>query len=359
MERNHSTHFLLGANSRYGFYSLYDRFIPTDGSVHLYIIKGGPGCGKSSFMKKIAASMNLLGFETEYIHCSGAPVSLDGVYFPQLKTAYMDGTAPHVREPQFPSVSETYLDLGQFYDTHKLQSCAGEIREINRTYKGLYGRAYALISAACGSIEGLSPPLLTDKAHKTLLSRARGIAGREFKKSGKDRGKITPRFLSALSCDGDIFYTDTAEKLCEKIYLLDNALGFSPKMLSLLEEYALSAGYDVISCPSHLDPKMLEHLLIPELSLGFLSGSTARDLSTKPFRHIRLDALADSEMLKQSRSHRKPGMRLHGSLLEEARSYLSEAGALHDKLEAIYNPHVDFDGVYGLASRHVEMLVGK
>ena len=27
-----------------------------------------------------------------------------------------------------------------------------------------------------------------------------------------------------------------------------------------------------------------------------------------------------------------------------------------DKLEAVYNPHVDFDGVYALAEQHIQML---
>ena len=35
---------------------------------------------------------------------------------------------------------------------------------------------------------------------------------------------------------------------------------------------------------------------------------------------------------------------------------LAEAKRLHDELEAIYNPHVDFDGVYALARQHILQL---
>jgi hypothetical protein len=37
---------------------------------------------------------------------------------------------------------------------------------------------------------------------------------------------------------------------------------------------------------------------------------------------------------------------------------LSEAKALHDRLEAIYNPHVDFDSVYAAADDHIAWLLG-
>lgn len=94
MEANFSVHYFLGSNSHDGFYSLYDDFV-NDENGFFYVIKGGPGCGKSSFMKKIATNLQQKGYRAEYIHCSGDPDSLDGVYFPKLKTGFVDGTAPH------------------------------------------------------------------------------------------------------------------------------------------------------------------------------------------------------------------------------------------------------------------------
>ena len=49
-----SVSYYLGANSYKGFYSLYDEFLFSDAIKRLYILKGGAGCGKSSFMRKIA-----------------------------------------------------------------------------------------------------------------------------------------------------------------------------------------------------------------------------------------------------------------------------------------------------------------
>ena len=91
--------YFLGANSPSGFYSLYSELLPPETARAIYILKGGPGCGKSTLMRKIGARMEQEGLETEYILCSGDPDSLDALILPQLRTAIVDGTAPHVVVP--------------------------------------------------------------------------------------------------------------------------------------------------------------------------------------------------------------------------------------------------------------------
>ena len=47
--------FFLGANSGSGFSSLYDQLRPREDMRDLIVLKGGPGVGKSTFMKHIGA----------------------------------------------------------------------------------------------------------------------------------------------------------------------------------------------------------------------------------------------------------------------------------------------------------------
>ena len=42
--------------------------------------------------------------------------------------------------------------------------------------------------------------------------------------------------------------------------------------------------------------------------------------------------------------------------LSDATALLAQAKALHDELEAVYNPHVDFARVYALANAHALRL---
>ena len=68
-ERRMDQTFFLAANSGQGFFSLYDGF-PGDG-VFLHVIKGGPGTGKSGFLRRIREAAQKRGLDTETILCSG------------------------------------------------------------------------------------------------------------------------------------------------------------------------------------------------------------------------------------------------------------------------------------------------
>ena len=138
--------YFLGANSAKGFHSCYDSFCKAEEGNFLWVIKGGPGCGKSTFMRKIGAAAEQKDLAVEYVYCSGDPDSLDGVYIPEKKLGYVDGTAPHIQEPLFPGAGGAYLDLGRFYDRDALRGALHDIIRVNRAYKGLYAKAYSLLA---------------------------------------------------------------------------------------------------------------------------------------------------------------------------------------------------------------------
>lgn len=344
--------YFLGANSPSGFYSLYDSLIDIENSDTLYIIKGGPGCGKSSFMKKIADRLQNDGYFVEYIHCSADPGSLDAIYMPELKTAYVDGTAPHVIEPKYPAAVEQYIDLGQFYDCGALRLHKEKIIEINREYKELYKRAYSLIAAADSINAEIHSAVCSEGVLRRIEKRAKGIITREIKKTGGAPGRIARRFIDAFSCQGSTCRWDTVESLCGRVYTLDNNYGFSCYMLSYIAQAAVAAGLDIILCPSPEHPEEIRHLLIEGLSLAFVSTSKAAPYEGEPYRHIRLDALIAPEKLKAARGRLRFSSKIAESIMEEAETVLKDAKTLHDELEAIYNPHVDFKGVYTLADEH-------
>lgn len=91
--------YFLGANAPTGFYSLYNHLLPPEQARAIYILKGGPGCGKSTLMRKIGAWAEEAEMETEYILCSGDPDSLDAVILPGKAVAIVDGTAPQGAVP--------------------------------------------------------------------------------------------------------------------------------------------------------------------------------------------------------------------------------------------------------------------
>lgn len=335
--------YFLGTNAPTGFYSLYDHLLSPEEARAIYILKGGPGCGKSTLMRKIGALAQEAGLETEYILCSGDPDSLDAILLPALSVAVVDGTAPHVVEPKYPGAVERYVNMGDCYDKGALWPLREEIRDCMSGYKGCYQRAYRCLGAASEILEDQRSVLVTEELSQKLAKRAHGILGRELPRRKAPRpGQMKQRFLGAVTHRGPICLYNTALAQCDKVYDLADSCALAHELLIHLLAGAAAAGYDTVACPDPMAPDRLAHLLIPELGLAFLSSSAALPFPGAPYRRIRLDAAAEREVLRRSRPRLRFAKKVSAALVEEAVSSLAQAKAMHDSLEAIYNPHVDF-----------------
>lgn len=328
--------FFLGANSGGGFYSLYDGFARNDGDF-LYLIKGGPGCGKSGFMRKISEKARERGYDTETILCSGDPESLDGLYIPALKLGFCDATAPHITEPRLFAYDSCYVNLGQFcrpaHDPH--------IAQYTREYKSHYSAAYSYLSAAQSVKTAAIPGLIAPEHRKIAAQRAENTVKRliRFNKGGLS-GSAARRFIRCISCRGELFLSDTADILCKRVYRISDRFGLSDTYLKSAEKTALTLGAKVISCPSPLCPEELDAVILPEFKLGFVSGSACGECSS--YRNIRLDAQVSSDSVREHKAEIKRRELLYTDLISAAVSYLERAKSAHDLLEARYKPYMDF-----------------
>ena len=125
--------YFLAANSCEGFVSEFSRCYDPNDNWHVYIIKGGPGTGKSSFMKYIAAKAEEKNIQCIYCPCSSDPDSLDAIIMQDKKVVILDGTAPHTLDPKYPAVCEEILNFGEFWETEKLNDKT-EITKANMQY---------------------------------------------------------------------------------------------------------------------------------------------------------------------------------------------------------------------------------
>ncbi len=345
-----SARFFLGANSPGGFRSLYDGF--TDpGRDHLYILKGGPGCGKSTFMKRLGAAAEERGHSVEYIHCSGDPDSLDGVYIPALERAYVDGTSPHVIEPKFAGSEASYVNFGAFYDLDALKREREGIERFTRAYKAKYQRAFRLLSGAASLSGGVT---LSEETLVKAAKRARGLIRAQIR--GKGSGRSVKRFLSAYTCLGPMALWETVPQLADRAYVLDNELGLGDLVVEAAATEAENRGYGVIRCQSPMFPEKTEHAVIPELKLAFITQSGEFRYPYEPTRHIRLDAIPSRDELASLRPTLRRQNRLRDAIIAEATGALKEAKALHDELEKLYIPAVDFAGIDKLTERCINSL---
>lgn len=349
--------YFLGANTPGGFYSLMDKLLDPAKARSIYILKGGPGCGKSTLMKQLGAWAEERGHTPEYIYCSGDPDSLDGVVFPDLAVAIADGTAPHVIEPKYPAAVECYVNLGECYDRAALAAHKDAIMDLMAGYQAQYRRAYRCLKGAGQLLEDNLELLETPEFQEKVRKRAKGIIAREIPKRGPG-GEVTERFLSAVTCKGPVCFFETADTLCKRIYELADSYGLAHLLLEELLGAAVERGHRAVVCPDPMAPRHIQHLLLPELGVGFVTATAALPYPGTPYRRVRLDAMADQELLRRHRARVRFTKKVAQALMDEGMETLAVEKELHDELEAVYNPYVDFDRVQAVAQTLRREILG-
>lgn len=347
------TNFFVGANSGEGFRNLFGELLELEDTYDFMVLKGGPGVGKNTFMREIGRTMEQAGTKVEYLWCSGDPDSLDGVVLPELKCAIADGTSPHVIEPKYPAAVDRYVDLGRFYDLMAAKRDTEAVKAHTHDYQAAYARAYRCLKAARQvELDAVTAVGKTFDADR-VARRVAGILQRELRGKGRESGRTTKRFLGSITHKGYLWRFDSVDALCPKVYELADSWELAGESLARLHRAAADNGWDTIACMAPEDPARMEHLLVPGLGLAFVTSRTGMDYGQKPFRRIRLDAMADPE----GKSRLRFQARMTALLRQEAVAALKDAKASHDKLEAVYNPYVDFDGVRALAAMEAGRLL--
>jgi len=270
-------------------------------------------------------------------------------------------TVAHATDAQYPGAGAMYIDLGAYYDAKALRPFLEDIESLFGHYREYYKRAYGLIAAAdCLSLSTF-PGLIGEAERHAVNKKVSGAISREL---GPARGRIAavkplqPRFISALTCQGFVCLDSTVSALCPRVYALDNEFGLADPYIRAVADAAAKRGIPGILCPDPIDPSRFEALLLPEMDLGFAAVSGHGGYGGECARHIRLDAIPVREKLRLMRTEIRACSKLRAQLLGESVAALSKAKALHDELEDIYNPFVDFDSVYALAQLHIDSLLG-
>lgn len=331
--------FFLGANSRRGFVSFFEDVCTEQPGREVFMIKSGPGCGKSTMIQKVGDALVGDGAR-EDILCSSDPNSYDGVILHARGCAILDGTAPHVLEPAMPGANGGYLAFPPFLDRLALREKAGALYALAAAARDHYAQATRLIAAACEVRDSirLSVEPLFDR-HR-FARRAFGIIARELPHT-EGRGRVFRRFLDGITPDGCIRLWDTAATLCSRIYELTDSYGFSHLLLEPILHAAIERGHDVYACYDPCEPTRLLHLLLPSLSLGFVTTSQER-CPLPVYRHIRADAYVSLSGERRLRGRTRLLTRIADSLMDDAVAEVQSAHLLHDRIEAIYRPHIDF-----------------
>lgn len=317
--------FFSGGNSGEGFHNYFDGILPVwERLERFFIIKGGPGVGKSTLMKRVAAMAEEAGEETEYFYCSGDPDSLDAIRLVKRGILFADGTAPHCMDPVFPGAVEEILNLGEQIDRKRIIQYREEVEGLTKQNKLSYRRAYAYLKAAAALEEERYLEVSACLDQKKLKKRLEEITEEKGEHGEKQTRKL---FLDAITCKGKVCFAEGMAQRGDCVKVTGDYAGVVLDMASRM----LSGGKQELFC-NPLLPLKVNHVYLPEqgkfLTSGEISGGA--EVSGEDFM-----AKACHENAGQCHAEAQ-------KLTEAAMLCLKECKKLHDELEEIYKECVDF-----------------
>lgn len=349
---NNNPEFFLGAVGPKGFSGFFEQ-LRTNEKNTLYLLKTGPGCGKSTLMKQLAAKSQE---PVQLIHCSSDPKSLDGVLFSNPAAAVLDATAPHVIEPVCPMVTEHVVSLYDSLDPSILASRSQEVQSLTRHCKQLHARAAGYIKAACSILADNRSSACACVDFEKAQKYARRLAQRIFPKQEKP-GKEQLRYLSAITPDGPILFQNTIQTLADRVFVFHDEYGACSRFIMReLRKFALESGQEIITCPCPLSDREPEHLILPKLHLAFVTSNRWHSFRLENQQNIHCTRFENTDWLRAHKQRLHFGEKAARDLLTQASLAQSEARRWHDLLEEVYRSAVDFQKVDAAAQQLEKQL---
>lgn len=343
-----------GANTSNGFYSYFDYIIPKDVN-RIFCLKGGPGVGKSSLMKKVAREFAERGYDVEVFPCSSDPGSLDAVVIKKLKVVLLDATAPHIVDPKIPGAIDEIVNFGDFWNVDNLENNKIEISQCNKEISGCFQRAFKYLKAA--------EPIFYDIEVKNSDAMDFGKLNKfteefmeELFKGVENKGVFSmPRHLfgTAITPIGHIDYADSLLQDAKKVYYLDGKIGYGKTtFLKRIYEKAVLKGLKVEVFHYPLIPEKIEGIMIEDLGIAITTSSLFKDQDT-----INLGEFVNKSKIDECKEELESDEKILDELINYAIYNLKKAKSNHDVIENYYIPNMNFEKVDELKNQLIERIL--
>ena len=359
MMNSPSPRYFAASNSAGGFRSYYGEIFTDSRVDRLYIIKGGPGTGKSHFMKVVAHRARGQGYRVTEYACSSDPASLDGLLLTKdgLPTlGCLDGTPPHPREPTLPGVKEDLIHLGAFWNSRMLAGRGDTVRRLTDEKSAAYRRAYAYL-AACGAVDEVAELRMAECVRR---DRIQSLAERLLRGQPRAKGNgftAVPALRRAVGMTGTVFLPTFERESALRggsILVLEDYYGIAYRVTHTLLERSRAACHEVYVSYDPVYAHKIDGLFYPDSGLCILVGNSDSVVSVgegAPARSIPLRRMAIAENLREARGDVRRAGALRERLMEGAMRELAEAAKYHFELETIYVEAMDFEAKEAFTER--------
>lgn len=343
-----------GANTANGPFNFFDNII-TKNINRIFCLKGGPGVGKSSLMKKIANEFLEKGYDIELHYCPSDPSSLDAVLIKELGVVLLDGTAPHIVDPKDPGAIDEIVNLGDYWNLENLEKNKVEIVECGKDISSSFRRAYKYLKSA--------EPIYYDIEEKYKDCMDFGQVNLltehfiyDLFKNASSTGiyqKERHLFGTAITPVGHVDYADSILSGVSKIYHLSGNIGTGKTtFLKRVCDKAIKKGMEVEVYHYPLIKDKLETIIIKDLDIGITTSKLFEGKNT-----IDLDKYLDQYKLAKYEEEINFDKKVFNELINYGISNLEKAKAKHDVIEAHYVPNMRFDEIETLRKEIVNRIL--
>ncbi|MGI6576076.1 MAG: PRK06851 family protein [bacterium] len=338
-----------GSNTSQGFYSFWD-YVVSPEARRILIMKGGPGVGKSTFMRKIVQEVIERGFDVELYCCAADVNSLDGFGIPQLGIVLLDGTAPHLIDPKYPGAVEEIINLGEYWDVEQIKAHKQEIIQLVARSKQFYKRAYRFLQAAQLIYRDWEDINMKAMNFAYANQQAVCIINEIFPKEpgASTVGRQRHLFARAVTPAGILNYVDTIIRPCQRRYVIEGEPGTGKStLIQKVATAAVERGYNVelFHCP--LNPEKVEHIVIDELGVALTKSIEPHryDCLQREDTLIDLNLGLDRQIIVRNAHLIKETAEMFTVLFNKGTEYIGQAKKQHDYLEKLYAPTMDFAAI--------------
>ncbi len=340
--------YFAASNSGKGFKNYFGDIFTPDRLRHIYIIKGGPGTGKSYFMRCVADEAEKRDKKVIRYFCSSDQNSLDGIII-DGEIGFLDGTAPHTYEAKIPGAVENIIDLGAYWDINKLTENIAEIESLNREKASHYARAYNYLSAYYDigkGVERLTVPFLKrDKMDKYVSKALEGIKNGEFYSE-------ETVVCGSVGMEGLVRFS-SLEEAADKIFLLSDYKYLSHHFLSAVLGAAKEKKLSVVLSHDVIDSERLDAVYLKDSRILFTSCGEGMEEKTKK---LSMSRFVSADGLISYKASLKNSEKLKEMILAEALAALSDVKKAHFKLEEIYKGTMDFEAKEKFTAKFMKKL---